>query len=379
MPDSASAAHGSPTPAAGAGLDGCRHRDRSPAASAASTVSPLYRLTPFGVVRCPVCELVFVSPRLSPSALQRLYDEPAYFEGGVYGDAVDAARRRWCCSAPGPPVGWRTIGRHRAAARLGCWRSAAGTGCSWPRPRRAGYDVRGVELSRTGAEHARQRLGLDVFCGQLADAPADPADVVCFWDTLEHVPDPLEFLRRGPSPARPGRGVRPVGAVLLVRTRPAAAVEVVDAQARATHLALHPGHPAAGRRPGGLVVTSVITVPLRQANAGRTDSLVAVGRAIPGAGSVSIVTRDRPARAGRRLRRRHRPGTCHRGADRRGRRVPRRARGADRRDDPCLAVHRPAGLRSLRRRAGLRRGAAVRVRRVRPVFALPDGAGRDAR
>jgi len=31
----------------------------------------------------------------------------------------------------------------------------------------------------------------------------------------------------------------------------------------------------------GLVVTSVITNPLRQANAGRTDSLVAVGRAIP--------------------------------------------------------------------------------------------------
>jgi hypothetical protein len=29
------------------------------------------------------------------------------------------------------------------------------------------------------------------------------------------------------------------------------------------------------------VITSVITSPLRQANAGRTDSLVALGRAIP--------------------------------------------------------------------------------------------------
>src|SRR6478672_13749222 len=47
---------------------------------------PLYRLPPFGVVRCPVCSLVFVSPRLTAAARQRLYDEPAYFDGGVYGD-----------------------------------------------------------------------------------------------------------------------------------------------------------------------------------------------------------------------------------------------------------------------------------------------------
>ncbi|MEP6562193.1 MAG: class I SAM-dependent methyltransferase, partial [Nakamurella sp.] len=46
---------------------------------------PLYQLAPFGVAQCPVCQLVFVSPRLTATALQRLYDDPAYFEGGVYG------------------------------------------------------------------------------------------------------------------------------------------------------------------------------------------------------------------------------------------------------------------------------------------------------
>ena len=111
--------------------------------------------------------------------------------------------------------------------------------------------MRGVELSRTGAEHARPRLGLDVFCGQLADAPAEQADIVCFWDTLEHVPDPLLFLREV------GRRLAPGGVFALSipyfssRSGPAPAVQVVDAEAGAAHLASDAGHPSAGRGAGG--------------------------------------------------------------------------------------------------------------------------------
>jgi len=48
----------------------------------------VHDVAPFGVVRCPQCELVFISPRLRPEALQRIYDDAGYFEGGVYGSAV---------------------------------------------------------------------------------------------------------------------------------------------------------------------------------------------------------------------------------------------------------------------------------------------------
>ena len=84
--------------------------------------------------------------------------------------------------------------------------------------------MRGVELSRTGAEHSRTPLGLDVFCGQLADAPAGPADVVCFWDTLEHVPDPLEFLRQVRRRLAPGGVFALSVPVLLVAAGPDAAI-----------------------------------------------------------------------------------------------------------------------------------------------------------
>src|SRR3712207_667016 len=39
----------------------------------------------FGIVRCPRCSLVFTSPRLKQGALQRLYEDSAYFDSAVYG------------------------------------------------------------------------------------------------------------------------------------------------------------------------------------------------------------------------------------------------------------------------------------------------------
>jgi len=51
-------------------------------------------------------------------------------------------------------------------------------------------------LSRPAAQ-ASALQDIDVYCGQLVDAPiTGPYDVICGWDTLEHVPDPLAVLRR---------------------------------------------------------------------------------------------------------------------------------------------------------------------------------------
>lgn len=240
---------------------------------------PLYRLIPFEVVRCPICELVFVSPRLTSTALQCLYDEPAYFEGGVYGDQSSrspamALQRTWTA---GRLAG---VGRFQPPpARL--LEIGSGYGLFLAAARDRGFDVRGVELSRTGAEHARLRLGLEVFCGQLADAPVDVADVVCFWDTLEHVPDPLAFLQQV------RRRLTPDGVFALsVPYFSSLPARLLGPKWWTLKPEQHIWHftPATLRlvvARAGLVITSVITSPIRQANAGRADSLVAFGRVIP--------------------------------------------------------------------------------------------------
>jgi SAM-dependent methyltransferase len=239
-----------------------------------------YRLDPFAVVQCPTCALVFISPRLKPDALQRVYDEPAYFEGGgVYGSGgrlnpAMALQRIW------------TRGRLAAIARVkpapaSLLEVGSAYGFFLEAAKRAGYRVNGVELSAAGVEQSGTR-GLDVFNGQLADAPdARNADVICFWDTLEHVPDPLEFLaevRRRLA----GDGVFALS-VPYFSSLPSRMLGrrwwTLKPEQHIWHYTPATLRTLAAR--AGLVVTEVITSPANPANLTRLDSLVALGRALP--------------------------------------------------------------------------------------------------
>ena len=240
---------------------------------------PRYRLPPFGVVSCPSCELVFVSPRLTSDALQRLYDAPEYFEGGVYGgqsrwSPAMILQRTWTAGR------LAAIGKLAPAARR-LLEIGSGYGLFLDAARSAGWTVRGVELSRTGVAHARDRLGLDVFCGQLADSPTEPADVVCFWDTLEHVPDPLEFLGQVRTRLVPG-GVFALS-VPYISSLPARLLRerwwTLKPEQHIWHFTPATLRLVAAR--AGLVLTDVVTNPLARGNFGRLDSLFALGRVLP--------------------------------------------------------------------------------------------------
>jgi 2-polyprenyl-3-methyl-5-hydroxy-6-metoxy-1,4-benzoquinol methylase len=254
----------------------------------------VHDVAPFGVVRCPQCELVFISPRLRPEALQRIYDDAGYFEGGVYGSAVstDAApsvearlspamllQRTWTAGR------LALIDRERGGAAAGgrLLEVGAGYGLFLAAAREAGWTTSGVELSRTGAKHAQDTLGLDVFCGQLEEAPLTPGfDVVCAWDTVEHVPDPLSFWRTVRSQVA-GDGVV-LFSTPYVSSLPARLLGTRWWTLKPTEHIWHftPRTHALLLARAGLALTRVVRNPLAPANAGRLDSLVGVARPIPG-------------------------------------------------------------------------------------------------
>ncbi len=142
------------------------------------------------LVRCEACGLIFVSPRVSRAVLEEQYRgedfQRRYFED-LYLPQEAALRSnfRYLLSLverrAKPPL--RLLG-------VGC-----AIGLLVDEARKLGYDARGHELSTWAARWGRERLGLEIASGALADLPAATEDVVTLVETIEHLPDPLGALR----------------------------------------------------------------------------------------------------------------------------------------------------------------------------------------
>jgi len=157
----------------------------------------------FRLVRCRKCGLIHVNPRPTADELARYYPDDYL----PYTPAIEDEPSLWRrldrryglyrrCRA--------VISRADGPGRLldvGC-----ATGVFLDGMRRRGWRVWGVDINAKVAQYARERLGLDVFVGQLEEAafPARSFDVVTLWDVLEHVPDPRRTLTEVARILRPG-------------------------------------------------------------------------------------------------------------------------------------------------------------------------------
>ena len=69
------------------------------------------------------------------------------------------------------------------------------------------YDsTEGIEISESAAEHARRAYGANVLVGDFTalDVTRRKVDVVCLWDTIEHVPGPDRFVGKAHEALSPG-------------------------------------------------------------------------------------------------------------------------------------------------------------------------------
>lgn len=171
----------------------------------AANPAPLFHKDGFDIVRCTVCDLVYVGADPASIDFQALYGE-SYYRGGheaVFADytgqetarRAQARRKLWALRHLPP-----RIARHGRLLDVGC---AAGFFLA---EARAHYDVQGVELSAWSSQYARSQLGLPVVTGTLHDAqlPADHFDVITLWDVIEHVPEPVPTLAEAARVLKPG-------------------------------------------------------------------------------------------------------------------------------------------------------------------------------
>lgn len=84
-------------------------------------------------------------------------------------------------------------------------------GCSWgfflEAARARGWHGHGIELSTSAVKWAKEVLDLNVSFGTIEDVPfpdAAPFDVVVAWHVIEHVQEPIDFLKNARERLRPG-------------------------------------------------------------------------------------------------------------------------------------------------------------------------------
>lgn len=71
---------------------------------------------------------------------------------------------------------------------------------------RHSYEVSGVDISEDAVASAKKELGLKVESGdflQLKDNPGN-FDFICMWDTIEHLAEPFNYLKKAAQWLKPG-------------------------------------------------------------------------------------------------------------------------------------------------------------------------------
>jgi len=158
---------------------------------------PLEVYRPLELYGCPACGLAF-QPAADADDVRRLYDL-SYFDAYDLRESATDADRRFEAD-----VRVRLVQRYRERGRL--LELGAGAGYFLDAARRAGFEPFGIELSSDIAEAARRQFGVEVAVGGVDDLDIAPAsfDLACAWHVVEHIPDPLESLRKTRAALRPG-------------------------------------------------------------------------------------------------------------------------------------------------------------------------------
>lgn len=155
----------------------------------------LFEKQGFNIVKCDNCGLVYVNPRLSENESRQLYQEEGYFkrdaEGFGFRDYI--GDREFHIKTFERELDF--IEKFKKCGRIldiGC---AAGFALNSARDR--GWEVYGVEISKTMVEYAKRELDIDVFNGTFEESnfPDGYFDLIITYSTLEHTLDPQAFLK----------------------------------------------------------------------------------------------------------------------------------------------------------------------------------------
>ncbi len=151
----------------------------------------------FGLLRCAGCGLV-VNPAIFRAGSGEALNEEAFGEGW---EPETSFWVRWFQVSKSRRY-VRTIRRYVPRGRL--LEIGVGSGRFLEQARAAGFEVTGCDLSPAVCRRVRERIGVHVHCGPVESLRRGSFDVVAMHHVLEHVEDPVGFLRSVREVLAPG-------------------------------------------------------------------------------------------------------------------------------------------------------------------------------
>jgi 2-polyprenyl-3-methyl-5-hydroxy-6-metoxy-1,4-benzoquinol methylase len=158
---------------------------------------PLYLEGSFQMVRCSSCQFVFLNPRPTVESLHDFYQQ--------YLPEEESSIESW--EKMMKPVFHRAthlLQQYRREGRL----LDVGTGFGFflSEMKNEGWDVIGVEVSKKAMDYAKDILGLTIHPGPLekTNFPDNHFDVITGFYVIEHLPNPIVFLKECYRILKPG-------------------------------------------------------------------------------------------------------------------------------------------------------------------------------
>ncbi len=149
---------------------------------------PLFAEGQFQMVRCALCRFIYLNPRPTKEALLCFYQD--------YLPKDDASVSAWQSMMESVFQRAGTlIEQYKKRGKL--VDVGAGFGFFLSEMKKRGWDVSGVEISQKAIDYAKDVLGIPLQLGPLEEVgfPEGHFDVVSGFYVIEHLPQPIEFLK----------------------------------------------------------------------------------------------------------------------------------------------------------------------------------------